>query len=175
MRSLALCMSTVVMLAGSSCTQPADRSSEPSPSIGSAASADETAAASKANRQGGIGAARPSHSSIGYFVAENAKVGHPVPDAVASGSFQVEDGCLVFRSADDGERYLPVFPAGTRFFPQGAGPTLVQLNGRLLNEGRQYRLGGAPGALEEADVLKVAPEARANCPRRYFLIGEVLP
>ncbi|HEY0013970.1 MAG TPA: hypothetical protein VGB79_14100 [Allosphingosinicella sp.] len=88
----------------------------------------------------------------------------PTPDSFATGRLVVHEACLFFETAG-GERFNPIFPAGTTLRRDGAGRLTVTMHGRAVAEGQSVTVKGGSG--EYGRVGSVDP----SCAERNFILG----
>lgn len=113
---------------------------------------------------GATSGAQPAAADNNVFVAAYQPP-HPVPDTISVGSFEIANGCLVFR--DTARRmFLPVLPEGTKVEGQGTDARVVTPMGETLaTVGEQVRIRGGEGHYGPAE-----PSARSSCPKQQILL-----
>jgi hypothetical protein len=119
----------------------------------------------------GPGAAGPAASAPdNVFVAVvSGSEGYNAPEALPSGSFLVEDGCLVFRyGGSRGLRRTPLLPPGSRLAVD-VGSGMVRIGGHSVALGEQVTLAG--GDLPRSVVKTAIPP---RCPRDVMLVTEAV-
>jgi hypothetical protein len=99
-----------------------------------------------------------------FVAVVTGREGYNAPEALPSGSFLVEDRCLIFRYAGGrGLRRTPLLPPGSRLTGN-----LVQIGGAAVPLGQQVTLAG--GDLPPSVVKSAIP---SRCPQEVLLVTEV--
>ena len=94
--------------------------------------------------------------------------GYNAPEALPSGMFLIEKGCLVFRySGSQGVTRTPLLPPGSRLARSGGSET-VMIGGVAVPIGRQVTLAG--GDLPTGVVKNPLPP---QCPQEAMLVTAV--
>jgi hypothetical protein len=147
--------SWALLLLLASCSQAIDNNAEAPPSA--ASSARNTAAPAPD--------ARPDEVFVAVITGSE---GYNAPEALPSGMFLIENGCLVFRySGAQGITRTPLLPPGSRLARSGDSET-VTIGGVAVPIGRQVSVAG--GGLPN-DVVKNPIPPR--CPQEAMLVTAV--
>ncbi len=102
-----------------------------------------------------------------FYAARARSAEFPTPDTGSDGRFRIEKNCLIFVT-DEGLRFLPVFPADTRFASAPGEGAIAILKAREIHLDRSYSV---KGGTSEYGLASPPPE---SCPATQFLIGGLL-
>src|SRR5215217_2606039 len=108
--------------------------------VAACSSVDEDAPAN-GNDHPAVNSESPAAS---FYAGRLANAAFPVPDSAEEGRFAVDGDCLIFISKS-GARYLPLFPAETRFDTNPGAAPFARVAGAELYLGRDYRMEGGVG------------------------------
>ena len=143
-----------LLLLLAACAQPADEGADPPP-------------AAAAFGPDGAGPADAPPGNVFVAIVSGSE-GYNAPEALPSGSFLVENGCLVFRyGGSRGLRRTPLLPPGSRLSGNG-GSGSVRIGGTSVTLGEQVTLAG--GDLPRSVVKTAIPP---RCPQEAMLVTEV--
>jgi hypothetical protein len=105
------------------------------------------------------------------YIAINAG-SEPSAKISRSGSFAEENGCVIFRPADNSPAVTPVFPKGeTALATDGSEWLGLFVKGSPVGLGQIYRLSGAPESRGGGVSLATSPPS--GCPSTYFVVRSV--
>lgn len=102
-----------------------------------------------------------------FYAAKARSSEFVTPDTGSYGKFRVEKNCLIFVS-EQGLRFLPVFPADTRFASTLGKGVIATVKGREIHPDRTYSVKGG------TSQYGLAPPPPETCPSNHFLVGRLL-
>lgn len=106
------------------------------------------------------------------YVAINTKKQVYFPEASTRGSFDILNGCVVYRRAGDGRLYTPVFPSGSQLARDGAS-FYLSINNKKHIVGREVVMGGGEVTLPEYSEISLTRMPPATCPSPIWVVGEI--
>lgn len=118
-------------------------------------------------------AQQPGLAQLGpapYFALSSGA--EPTASLRPAGSFAAENGCVIFKPANNGPAMTPVFPKGqTALVTDGVEWLGLYLKGAPVVMGEVYRLSGAQALAP--DSLALETPTPAGCPSNYFVVRSV--
>lgn len=108
----------------------------------------------------------PPYFAVNESQAAMASTGH------MNGSFGEQNGCVVFRTADDGTVVTPVFPKDeTQLVTDGAEWLGLYVRGSPVGMGKVYSVRGADAG--RAPAVALAAPLPSGCPTSTFVVQSV--
>lgn len=118
-------------------------------------------------------AGAPATSGAGVpYAAINTRKQIYFPEARTRGTFEISNGCVIYRRAGDNRLYTPVFPFGSQITREGAAYNLW-VNGKRQRFGREVIMGGGEFTLPEYSEVSLARMPPASCPSPIWVVGEI--